>query len=88
MKNIFKHIFGKPEEANESFKPCVAPDPVTIVGLSEADYNKICGSITEEFNDAKARQKSPDAAPTKYMLGLTKALELVQAVKPHHLGVQ
>lgn len=67
-------LFYKKEEPKQT-KP--------VWGITESEYNKLTNNIRNELQEARLRQKSPDAHPTKYMLGLMKALEYVKAFTPH-----
>lgn len=54
-----------------------------VYGITEHEYNTILAALYEEWKDAKSRQKSPDAYPTKYMLGLERAIEIAKSIPAH-----
>lgn len=56
-----------------------------VMGISSLDYAFICNTIVDEIDEAHARQKSDDAAPTSYMRGLFKALDIINSVSPRNL---
>jgi hypothetical protein len=56
-----------------------------VMGISERDWIAITNQISDEYYEARNRQKSADAEPTKYMQGLQKALDIIESVKPRNL---
>lgn len=56
-----------------------------VMGASADDLNRAKTQILAEFCAARDRQKSPNAEPTKYMQGLQKALDILDAVQPRNL---
>lgn len=72
--NFFKDLFAKSD---------VVAEPVT--GISAGDWMHIYNEISRELESAKSRQKSPEAAPTSYMKGLYKALEILDTIRPYNL---
>lgn len=57
-----------------------------VVGITESDWIKIHNMIQRERIEAESRQKSPDAAPTKYMKGLDFALDALDSIKPYTIS--
>lgn len=77
MKKFFEKLFGGMPDEEPKAEP--------IVGISDGDWMHIYNEISRELESAKSRQKSPDAAPTGYMKGLYKALEILDTCRPYNI---
>lgn len=77
MKKFFENLFGSTPVDESKAEP--------IVGISGGDWTHIYNEISRELEAAKSRQKSPDAAPTGYMKGLYKALEILDTIRPYNI---
>lgn len=78
MKKLFSFKHGKKAEKPLTLK-------VTI-GITESDWMKIYKDIQQEYADAHMRQVKPDASPNQYMRGLSKALEIMETIRPYKIS--
>lgn len=78
-------IFKKKKVIPEASENVIVNQMSKVVGLSETNYNDMCANIMSLYSEAQARQKSPDAAPSKYMQGIMAAYEIVKEYPPHEL---
>ena len=57
-----------------------------ITGLESQEVLAIRSAIVNEYDNAKRRQVRPDAGPNQYMVGLRKALSLLDAIPIHTIA--
>ena len=58
-----------------------------IIGITDAEYNRIHDALREAYREAVLRQKSATAKPSGYMKGLKEAIRIVDSVTPHTMEV-
>lgn len=56
-----------------------------VIGIPADEFNNARESIEQLYNEAHARQKSPDAKPSEYMRGLAAALCVLDDLQPRAL---
>ena len=78
-------IFKKKKSVAAASEAVIVEQAPKIIGLSEENYDDMCANIIRLYSEARARQKSPDAAPSKYMQGLEAAYNVVKEYHPHEL---
>ena len=78
-------IFKKKKNVAAASEAVIVEQATKIIGLSEENYDDMCADIRRLYTEARSRQKSPDAAPSKYMQGLEAAYNVVKAYWPHEL---
>lgn len=60
--------------------------PKVVKGLTEIELLKLRNEIAREYYSAKSRQKNPDAGPNQYMVGLSKAITIIDKAQVHDIG--
>lgn len=60
-------------------------DNRVIVGITDIELMQAIKTIEAKYDEAHARQKSPDAKPSEYMRGLSDALVVLDELQPRAL---
>lgn len=69
------------------FKKNKPAERVPVFGISSHDYCEIINKLDAEYQKARSRQKSPESEPNRYMQGLLFALDVLESVEIHEVGV-
>lgn len=64
------------------------PEVATVYGITTGEYCRIERELDEELTRAASRQRPGASGPSAYMRGLLFAIDLLNSVKPHEVGVQ
>ena len=59
--------------------------PPVILGISKLDWLCVRNEMQLEYEQARARQKNPAAGPNQYMLGLQKAINILESIEPYNI---
>ena len=77
MKKLFGFLRKKEEPVKKS-----------VYGITDPQYYGLLHAMEVELGTAAGRQRPGTAEPSPYMKGLLFAIKLLEACKPHIVGVE
>ena len=63
----------------------VSNEKTVVQGVSWSEYNQMRNELKDLYQQGKSRQKSADAKPSAYMMGIQDALDILDKYPPHEL---